>query len=207
MKIFDISVPLSTEMPIWPGNPPFEMEAAKSMQRGDASNVSRVRMGTHTGTHVDAPRHFIEGAPSVDQLPLDQLIGPARVIFSDARVISRTWLETIDLVGVKRLLFKTKNSDFWKSNAFHEDFSYLDREAADYLSQLGVFLVGIDYLSIDRFGDKSAPAHHALLGRGIASLEGLDLSEIEPGNYQLICLPLKIAGADASPARVVLLKE
>ncbi|MGE0455512.1 MAG: cyclase family protein [Vicinamibacteria bacterium] len=204
-RIYDVTVPLSDAVPTFPGDPRFLLEPAHKISDGQPYNVSRLSCGVHSGTHVDAPYHFIEGAASVDQLPLEILIGKARVIeLSVQHRIDRRDLEAYDLRDDLRLLLKTRMSGQLGKREFQEDFVYLTEDAARYLVQAGIKLVGIDYLSIEKFGSTDFAAHHALLGAGVVVIEGLDLSQVEEGEYDLICLPLRIVGADGSPARVVL---
>jgi arylformamidase len=204
-KIFDVTVPLSAELPVFPGDPPFEIEATERIADGAAYNLARIGLGVHTGTHVDAPYHFLADGATVDQLPLEILMGKARVVEVGAREkIERADLEALDLRADLRVLIKTRMSGQLKSGAFQEDFVYLTPDAAVYLVQAGLKLVGIDYLSVERFGSRDFAAHHALLEAGVVIVEGLDLSAVEPGEYEMFCLPLRILGADGSPARVVL---
>jgi arylformamidase len=205
MKLFDVTVPLSSSLPTYPGNPRFEMQPVQRIAEGANANVSRVVLGTHSGTHVDAPRHFFDEAAGVDALPLDLLTGPARVLDLEGRqAIGVEALAHADLAGETRVLLRTSNSGFWGSPAFREDFAHLTGEGARYLVERGARLVGIDYLSIERFKAPGAPAHHALLGAGAVIIEGLDLHAVAAGRYELYCLPLALAGADGAPARVIL---
>lgn len=207
-KIIDVTVPLSADVPTFPGDPRFEMRFEHSMDEGKPYNVAHMSLGVHSGTHVDAPHHFINGAATVDQLPLEILMGKARVVeIGDRERIRRAELEALDLRDDIRVLFKTRMSGQLRGAPFQEDFVYVDPEAAAYLVQSGIKLVGVDYLSIERFGSKEFAAHHALLGAGVVVVEGLDLSEAEPGEYDMACLPLRIVGADGAPARVVLRKR
>lgn len=206
MKLFDVSVRLSEQTPTFPGNPAFACEPVKRTARGDSANVTAVHLGTHSGTHVDAPRHFFTSAPGVEALPLDVLIGPARVVEIDG---PRRGIEAADLsaavpAGETRVLLKTANSALWASRDFHPDFAFLDESGARLLLERGVRLVGIDYLSIEQFKRPGAPVHHLLLEHGVIIVEGLDLSQVPAGRYEMYCLPLDIAGADGAPARVVL---
>jgi arylformamidase len=204
-KIYDVTVPLSADVPTFPGDPRFHMEFSHSIAAGDPYNVSQLTLGAHSGTHVDAPYHFLADGATIDQLPLELLIGRARVVDMTALDrIDRADLERADLRDDIRTLFKTRMSGQLRQPTFLEDFVYLTPEAATYLVKVGIKLVGIDYLSIEKFGSKDYPAHHALLGAGVVIIEGLDLSEVDAGEYDLTCLPLRIAGADGSPARVVL---
>lgn len=204
-KIIDVTVPLSAEVPTFPGDPRFHMEFPHRITDGEPYNVARITMGAHSGTHVDAPYHFLADGATVDMLPLEILMGKARVVEPPGRdKIERIDLEALDLRDDLRVLIKTRMSGQLRQPAFQEDFVYLTPDAATYLVQAGIKLVGIDYLSIEKFGSKDFAAHHALLGAGVVVIEGLDLSEVEPGEYEMTCLPLRIVGADGSPARVVL---
>jgi len=204
MKIFDVTVPIGGGTPIYAGDPPASVESAKRLAAGDSANVSKLAFGAHTGTHVDAPNHFIEGTRRVDQLDLNRLIGPSRVVrvSDDVQTIEPEHLG--DIEGIERVLFKTKNSAFWNESEFHSDFAHLSPAAADALVANGVKLVGIDYLSIERFHSGDHAVHKAFLSKEIVLIEGLDLRAVEPGTYFLACLPLKIAGCDGAPARALL---
>jgi arylformamidase len=204
-KLLDVSVPLSSATPTYPGNPPFQIEAIKRIADGGSSNVSRLVLGSHSGTHVDAPKHFIDDGGGVDTMPLDLLIGRSRVV----EIAKRGGITVEDLEAAKlredlRVLLKTPNSALWNSPAFHEDYSHLTEGAARYLVEQGVKVVGVDYLSVEQFKKAGAPAHKALLSHGVIIIEGLNLADAEPGMYEMYCLPLLIAGADGAPARVVL---
>jgi arylformamidase len=204
-KIFDVTVPLSASVPTYPGDPSFEIEFTRTLAGGDPYNLSRFSLGAHAGTHVDAPYHFLADGATVDELPLEILMGKARVVETLVRDrIRREDLEALDLRDDLRVLLKTRMSGQLKVPEFQEDFVHLTGDAAAYLAQAGLKLVGIDYLSIDRFGSADYEAHQALLGAGVVIVEGLDLSEVEPGEYDMACLPLRIVGADGAPARVVL---
>jgi len=203
-SIFDVTVPLTPGLPVYPGDPPFEIE---SLQRAgvDAFSLSRMSLATHTGTHVDAPAHFVPGGATIDALPTEILMGKARVVEILARErIDRADLEAQDLRDDLRILLKTRMSGQMQKPEFQEDHLYLTGDAAAYLAQAGLKLVGFDYLSIDRHGASDFPAHHALLGADVVIVEGVDLSEVEPGEYDMTCLPLRVAGGDGAPARVVL---
>jgi arylformamidase len=204
-KIFDLTVPLSGQTPTFPGDPSFQSEPVHRLQAGAPCNVSRLTLGTHAGTHVDAPFHFLENGATVDELPLEILTGKARVVAVAARdAVDRADLEALDLRDDLRLLIRTRNSGQLRQPEFHPEFVHLTAEAASYLVQVGIKLVGWDYLSIEKFGSRDFPAHHALLGAGVVIVEGLDLSQVEAGEYELTCLPLKVAGGDGAPARVIL---
>jgi arylformamidase len=210
VPIYDISVAISAATPIYPGDPGVEIVSHASLERGDAANVTLLRLGAHTGTHVDAPAHFIRGARTVSELPLDALVGRARVVEMPAGVtaIEEGQVETLVPAGTERVLFKTRNSAFWAAGdgAFREDFTYITPGAARSLAARGLRLVGIDYLSIEKFKSENFGAHVALLSRNVVIVEGLNLSDVPAGEYELSCLPLKIAGGDGdgAPARAVL---
>ena len=198
MEILDVSVPVRPRMITWPGDPPVTLERVSSMENGDVANESRLDFGVHSGTHVDAPVHFIDGAAGAEALPLDVLIGPARVLdLTAAEQLDARAFAGVDLA--ERVLLKTRNSELWASASFAEDFVALTEDGARALIDGGVRLVGIDYLSI---GDEAA--HQALLGAGVVAVESLDLRRVDPGEYELICAPLKLVGSDGAPARVLL---
>jgi arylformamidase len=211
MSILDISVSIAPgETPVYPGDPGIEVEPWAALARGDAANVSLLHFGAHTGTHLDAPAHFIEGAPRIPSLPLEVLVGHALVVEmkDDVLAIEESHVAALPLEGVTRVLFKTRNSAFWENprGRFREDFTYLKAEAARALVERGVRLVGIDYLSVEKFGSTDYATHLALLSNGVVIVEGLDLRAVSAGTYELICLPLKIASGsgDGAPARAVL---
>jgi arylformamidase len=205
-RLVDVSVLLAPGLAMYPGNPEFELQPVKRIVQGDSSNVSRLVLGTHTGTHVDAPRHFFDDRSGVDTLPLDLLVGRTRVIDLPHRGgIREEHLATVGPREDLRVLLRTPNSAFWNAApGFHQDYTYLTEGGAQYLVDQGVKVVGIDYLSVEQFKKPGAPAHRALLGSGVLIIEGLNLSEVDPGVYEMYCLPLRIAGADGTPARVVL---
>jgi len=204
-RFLDVSVPLAAGLPAFPGNPEFELQAVKRIAEGGSSNVSRLVLGTHTGTHVDAPWHFFDDGAGADTLPLELLIGRARVIQSSRRGgIGREDLAEAGLREDIRVLLKTANSGFWNGQPFREDYAHLTESGARYLVEQGVKVVGIDYLSIEEFKKPGAPAHRALLSAGVIVIEGLNLADAEAGAYEMYCLPLRIAGGDGAPARVVL---
>lgn len=212
MPIYDVTVPLSNELPTWPTDPDVQISDFCSLSAGDGANVSMLNFGAHTGTHVDAPAHFIEGAAKVESLPLDALIGEATVIEvpEDVRAIDEEFVQKHFVPGTERVVFKTRNSVFWSEAdpQFHTDFTYLDLGAAKWLVEQGIKLVGIDYLSIEKYASEKHETHLALLSRGVVILEGLNLSGIAAGKYELICLPLRLRSTlgDGAPARVVLRK-
>ena len=204
-RYFDVTVPLSAAVPTFPGDPRFHMEFTHKIADGQPYNVARITLGAHAGTHVDAPYHFLADGATVEALPLEILMGKCRVVEVRAREkIERAELEALDMRDDLRVLLKTRMSCQLRVREFQEDFVYLTPDAARYLVQAGIKLVGIDYLSVEKFGSHDFSAHHALLGAGVVIIEGLDLSEVEPGEYDMTCLPLRIVGADGSPARVVL---
>jgi arylformamidase len=205
MQLIDVTVRLDSQLPVYPGNTPFSLEPIKRIARGDSSNVSTIHMSAHAGTHVDAPRHFFDDRTGVEALPLELLCGPARVVEVTSRKgIGPDDLAATDLSDDLRLLIKTSNSRLWATSAFQPDFVGMTEAGARYLVDRGVKLVGVDYLSVEEYGARGAPAHHVLLGGGTIVIEGLNLLDVEPGIYDLYCLPLPVVGADAAPARVVL---
>lgn len=205
MKLIDVSVPLDASLPTYPGNTPFSLEAIKRLARGESSNVSTLHMSAHTGTHVDAPRHFFDGAAGVDLLPLEMLIGRVRLIEIRSRKgIGPDELSDINLSEDVRVLIKTPNSRLWGSPEFNPDYVGVTEAGAKHLIGQGIKVLGVDYLSVEQFKQPGAPAHHVLLGGGTIVIEGLNLRDVEPGVYEMFCLPLRIVGADGAPARVVL---
>ncbi len=196
MPVYDISVPISMQMPVFPGDPDVRIEAASSLAGGDPANVSKLCCGAHTGTHIDAPAHFIAGGRQIGDIDLEALIGRARVIeiSDDAHEITPPHVSPDALRGATRVLFKTRNSGFWRTSpqAFREDFTYVSPEAARALVEQNVRLVGIDYLSVERFGAKDFATHLTLLEREVVIIEGLDLSAVAAGEYELLCLPLRL---------------
>jgi arylformamidase len=204
-KLLDVSVPLTPGMPAYPGNPDLELQPVKRIADGASSNLTRIVMGTHTGTHVDAPKHFFDDGGGVDSLALNLLLGRARVVEITRRGgIGAEDLEAAGLREDLRVLLKTSNSALWNAPGFHDDYTHLTESGARYLVEQGVKLVGIDYLSVEQFKKPGAPAHRALLSAGVVIIEGLNLADADPGMYELYCLPLLIPGADGAPARVVL---
>lgn len=210
MRIYDVSVPISAATPTYPGDPGIEIRQWAAISEGAAANVSLLHFGAHTATHVDAPAHFIEGASKVDAMPLEALVGPALVVSipDDVDAIEASHLAALTPGETTRVLFKTRNSAFWSdtSRGFRKAFTYITPAAAQALVALGVRLVGIDYLSVEKFQSERHETHEILLSRGVVIIEGLDLREIPAGSYELICLPLKIAGGtgDGAPARAIL---
>jgi arylformamidase len=204
-KIYDVSLTIHPDMLVWPGNPPVAVDVAKAIARGGSSNVSLLHIGTHTATHVDAPRHFIEGAAGVDAISPSLLLGRARLFqLPKVRRINREVLEELDLEGVTRLLLGTRNSALLKQKEIDTAYAFVTEDAARYLVEAGIRLIGIDYLSIEESQKEGKPTHHALLKAGIIIVEGLNLADVPSGDYELICLPLKLKDGDGAPARVLL---
>jgi arylformamidase len=204
VEIFDISVPIRPGMVTYEGDPPVHLALAHSIAGGASANVSRLDFGVHTGTHVDAPIHFLEGAAGADSLPLGVLIGPAHVVDATgvAEELDEKALRGLGLPEAERLIFKTTNSELWALDRFSPEMVKLTGDGARYLIGRGVRLVGIDYLSV---GDEQA--HVELLRAGVVPLEGVDLRGIEPGEYELVCLPLRLVASDGAPARAVLIRD
>lgn len=209
MRTYDISLTITPELPVWPGDPPVSLERVSKIESGDDANITHMSMGVHVGTHVDAPFHFLKDHPTVEQLPLNLLTGRAYVleIADDVDLITAEVLQGADIPPrTRRLLFKTRNSHYWERRLgeFQTDFVGLSADAAQYLVDRSVKLVGVDYLSVAPYND-SIPTHEILLGAGIVVVEGLDLSQVTQGRYTLYCLPMKIGGADGAPARAILI--
>jgi arylformamidase len=207
--IIDVSLGVGPGMLTWPGDPPVEIDPAKRLAKGDSANVSELRLGTHTGTHVDPPFHFIDGAPTAEALDLNVLVG--RAVVADLRdagpTITPAELEGLDLPsGTERVLFRTPNSELWTSKTvtFPESYTALTPDGAQWCVDRGIRLVGTDFLSIEQRGAPGHPTHVTLLKAGTIILEGLDLSHVDPGTYELFVLPLKILGGDGAPARAIL---
>lgn len=208
-RIIDISVSIYSGMPFYPGDPGAEVHPSRLISEGAVANLSELRLGSHMGTHVDAPYHFEDGGETVDNLPLDVLVGPARVVdlTKSGSFISREHLEGAGIEGIRRLLVKTGNSALWSKSEFSKDYVSIAEDAAEYLVELGVVLVGIDYLSVEKFNSDTFGVHHTLLGAGVVLLEGIDLGSVAAGDYKLVCLPLKIRGGDGAPARAILIER
>lgn len=206
MAVYDVSVPLSPGMPTYAGEPGPQLEFHSLISRGDSANISTLFVGSHTGTHVDAPCHFIDGLSAVEAMPLDALLGPAHVIeFAGADHITAPDLEAAGLPnGARRLLIKTPNGRFWDDSEFHTDFIGLTGDAARWLVEREFLLVGIDYLSIEQFRAPTHEVHKTLLAAGVVIVEGVDLRALVPGRYHMACAPLKVVGAEGAPARVFL---
>jgi arylformamidase len=207
MRIYDISVGVSPDTPVWPGDPRIVLKRVSKIEEGANSNVSHFHGSVHSGTHIDAPKHFVQGGVGVDALPLNIMIGRAYVIdLSKAAVLDADIFEKAGIPPrTKRLLLKTKNSELWAKGEteFQEDFVGVDASGASWLARKGVQLVGVDYLSVAPYKQSKEP-HNILLSAGIVILEGLCLDEVRQGRYNLYCLPMKLVGSDGAPARAIL---
>jgi len=212
MKIYDVTLPLSPDLPVWPGDPTVSMTRAASMADGDEYNLTHLTIGVHTGTHVDAPCHFLPGQqPGVDALDLSVLVGPAWVVEVPDEVseITAEVIQSLDIpVGTQRLLIKTRNRVLWEIRplVFREDFVAVEESGARELVKMGIKLVGVDYLSVAPFKE-SVPTHQVLLKAGVIPVEGMDLRKVPAGSYQLVCLPIKLVGCDGAPVRAILISD
>lgn len=209
-RIIDVSLGIGADMLVWPGDPAVSIDPSSRISRGDSANVSSLHMGSHTGTHVDPPFHFIDGGATAEALPLDALVGDA--VVADLGAVDDTIgvadLEALNLPdGVARVLFRTSNSSLWTSTPvpFPERYVSLSVEGARWIVARGIRLVGTDFLSIEARGAPGHPVHTTLLRPGIVIVEGLALASVEPGAYTFVCLPLKILGGDGAPARAILM--
>lgn len=201
----DVTQPVQPGMAHWPGDPSVEIDLVSDMSRGESCNVSRLVMGAHTGTHIDAPVHYLPGEAGAEAAPLSALMGRARVLQPDDRLsVRRAWLESQDVQQGERIFFKTRQSDDLAGQPFREDYVYLAADAAGYLAERGVLLVGIDTMSVGGFYHEMVETHRALLQGGCWIVENVDLSQIEPGDWDVICLPMKLVGCDGAPARVLM---
>lgn len=208
MKIIDISLPLNNNTPVYPKNVPVSVSVHQKMPEA-SSHLSSITFGSHSGTHIDAPAHQIQGAPNLEIFPLENFIGKCRVLDfsnSDEEGVTKKMLEEKNIKTGERVLLKTKNS-IRGFKEFYDDFIYLDGDAADYLAQLQILLVGIDALSIKKKGGSDNRAHISLLSKNIPIIEGLDLSQAKEGEYELVCLPLKFTDIEGAPARAILIKR
>jgi arylformamidase len=206
-RVWDVSVPDRPDMHFYPGDPTLEQTQIRAIKRGDAANLTHLSLGAHTGTHVDAPAHFIDGAPTLEQVSLDRMVGAACVL--DVRglaAVDAAALRQYEIQHGDIVLCRTDNSERGEKSGFQKDFAYLTRDAAQHLVDRDVKSIGWDYLSIERFGSKTFEVHKLLLGHGILIIEGLDLREIAAGRYHFTCLPLKLEGVDGAPARAVLMR-
>lgn len=209
-RIFDVSLTIGPDLLIWPNDPQIEIEPSSRIAEGDAANVSALRIGTHTGTHIDPPSHFVEGAAGIDRVPLDTLYGPC--VVADARGIgARLGPAELERIGVpddvERLLIRSDNSEIWRHlpAPFPTDYACLSPEGASWLVQRKVRLIGVDFLSVEAKGSPGHPVHVELLTHEVVIVEGLNLGDVEPGSYTLVVLPLKIHDGDGGPARAILL--
>lgn len=206
MAIFDISIGIDENLPLWPGDPELRLQWAANIEQGDLVNLTELSMSIHTGTHIDAPLHFLPNGKPIDSLSLNVFVGEAQVVAipQDVNLITVDILQDVCEINAARILFKTKNSQLWETSKFQQDYVALEASAAQWLVDQGVQLVGIDYLSIAPFKDP-APTHETLLNNEVVIVESLDLRLVKPGIYTLICLPLKLVGREAAPARAILL--
>jgi arylformamidase len=210
MGVIDVSLTIGPDMLVWPGDPPVEVVPRKQIAAGDPANVSELRLGTHTGTHVDPPNHFIDGAGGIDSVPLEILVGDAIVV--DARHLDRP-IEVADMekLGIpratQRVLLRTANSELWRRQhvEFPDVYACLTAGSARWVVDRRIKLIGVDFLSVEQEGAEGHPAHHVLLENGVVIVEGLNLGQVEPGEYTLVCLPLRIQDGDGGPARAVLI--
>jgi arylformamidase len=206
-RVLDISVPNGPGQHVYPGDPEPRVEPVRRIAGGDVCNLSLLHMGSHTGTHVDAPFHFLADGPPLGAVPLDRMVGPCLVAdLRGRRAIDATALRDVRVERGEILLCLTDNSAKWEAPAFQRDFTFVTKDAADVLVERGVRALGMDYLSIEEFGSPDFPVHHRLLGAGVFVIEGLDLRQVTPGRYYLVCLPLKFPELDGAPARAVLLE-
>jgi arylformamidase len=205
VKLYDATLPIHEKMVTFPGDPPFKIKPFFQRQQGDPFDLALMSLGTHLGTHVDPPAHYLAGGATVDEIPLESLVGPAVVLDMRGRSqVDQQALAKAPLGDHVRVLFKTDNSPRLLEPSFHEDFVHLTEDGARYLVQKNVRLVGNDYLSIERYQNPGAPVHNILLKAGVLVVEGVNLLEVPPGVYEIYCLPLKIRGADGAPARILL---
>jgi len=206
--LYDITVPTHPELPVWKGDNKVKIWQSARISEGDICNVSNLKMGVHTGTHIDAPLHFVDGGKTTNEIPLSKLIGQCFVVeLKGQKVITAQDLASLNIPpNTEKLLLKTDNSDLWKdlSHPFYEDYCALAADAAEWVRDNGIRLIGIDYLSISLFKDPPEIVHRILLKAEIVIIEGLNLTDIPTGNYRLFCLPMKVEGVDGIPARVIL---
>jgi len=211
-RIIDVSLPIGPDLLVWPGDPAVDITPRSQISKGDPANVSELRMGTHTGTHVDPPVHFVSGAPGMDRVPVDLLVGEC--VVADARGL-RGQLGPADLdalkvpAGATRVLLKSDNSEIWRHlpAAFPDEYVCLSPEGAKWVAAAGIKLLGVDFLSVEQKGAPGHPTHVELLSKGVVIVEGLNLGDVEPGEYMLAVLPLKIVNGDGGPARAVLIES
>lgn len=208
-RIYDISVPIRSGGVVYPGNPEITITLTSAVARGATANVSQIVMGSHTATHADSSRHFFDDGQTVDKIPLERLIGPARLVVmgEEVRAVGEKELRAANIEGRKRILIRTRNSKLLGKADFVADYTYIAPDGAQYLVDIGVELVGVDYLSIEQFHSGHHRTHRTLLAQDVVIVEGLALGEPPAGDYQLICLPLRLEGLDGAPARAVLVAE
>jgi arylformamidase len=208
-RIYDISAPVRTGGLVYPGNPEISIELQQAIAKGAGANVSHISFGSHTGTHVDAAKHFFDDGQTVDRIPLERLVGPAVLIAmpDDLMSVGAADLEQHELKGQKRVLIRTRNSGFLHEPEFVRDYTFLAPDGAEYLVSIGVELVGVDYLSIEQFHSGHHRTHRTLLEKDVVIVEGLSLSEPQPGEYDFTCLPLRLEGLDGAPARAILVER
>lgn len=207
MKLYDISLPISNNLTVWPGDSAISVTATMSILKGDNCNLTKIEMGTHVGTHIDAPSHFIKDGATIDAIPIETFIGPCLVVEHDSEsLIGKKDFQKCNLDGQSRILIKTRNSEQWakKTTSFDTNYIALGIEAAQYLIERNIRLVGIDYLSIEAFQSDGSQVHKLLLKNNVTILEGLNLSGIKAGIYELLCMPLNLQGCDGAPVRVLL---
>ncbi len=205
MELYDATLPIHKGMVTFPGDPPFEMQPYFQRKKGDPFDLALLSMGTHLGTHVDTPAHYLDGGATVDEIPLEALVGSGVVLDMRGKSqVDRQALEEVPIEDHTRVLLKTDNGPLLSDPSFHEDYIHLTEDGARYLVERKVCLVGIDYLSIERYNNPGAPVHHILLESGVLVVEGAHLLEIPPGPYEIFCLPLPVKGADGAPARLIL---
>ena len=202
----DITITIKPGMVHWPGDPEIMIKRTSSINQGDSANVSHLSMGSHTGTHMDAPLHFLPKGKGLDRIPLEAVIGPARVLeIKDPQTIKIEEIKKYNIQAGEKILFKTRNSSrLWKTNIFSKDYVYITHETAEYLAKKKIRTLGVDYLSVGGFKKDGRETHRALLSKNIWLIEGLNLSKVKAGRYELICLPLKILNSDGAPARALL---
>lgn len=211
MKIYDITLTITPDIPVWPGDVKVQLERVKKIEEGAEDNLSKMTLGVHTGTHMDAPYHFVANGKKIDELPLEMMVGPVQVVQipEDVDLITADVLKKVKInPKIKRILFKTRNSKLWEKgeNKFQTDFVGINDDAAEVLVQTGMMLVGLDYLSVAPFGN-GKPPHDILLKAGMTLLEGVNLTEVPPGEYTIYSLPMKLGATEGAPARVILTKE
>jgi arylformamidase len=208
--IYDVSVPLSNRVPVWPSGPPIRLESTPHLSRDKSYTIHEtfIQISSHMGTHIDAPYHFVENGRRLHEIPLERLVGKATVFeIPGVPAIGVRELRSLKWDGVERVLFKTENSKHWQDGSFYEHFVYLEPEGAQFLVDHGVQLVGIDYLSIEKFRAEKHLTHFTLLKKDVVIIEGLDLSRVAPGEYSMVALPLNLFDTDGGPTRVILMNS